>query len=262
MATIETLEAEIDRLKADVRTTISRAEAEAPPKAAGAAVAKSGEGEVKPISPTEETNEVKTAITGIDDPAATAKPKEAEVKVVAPAEDKIEVKSIEADEPVATGKPKEAEVKAVAPAEDKNEMKTRKDDEPVAAAKPKEGETRAISPTQDKAKGAVEKVRTGAVYIGKGKFWVAVCLAFLFGVAVGSFICTYAARSSLGRAAASVGVRSSSAGRPDSPGRQATHLDGPTGPRSVSLPPDPHGSPRRSVAGRSRAYRAGCAIPL
>ena len=48
----------------------------------------------------------------------------------------------------------------------------------------------------------------------------------------------------------------------DSPGRQATHLHGPTGPRSVSPPPDPHGSPRRSVAGRSRAYRAGCAIPL
>ena len=35
-----------------------------------------------------------------------------------------------------------------------------------------------------------------------------------------------------------------------------------TGPRSVSPPPDPYGSPRRSVAGRSRAYRAGCAILL
>jgi hypothetical protein len=137
MATIETLEAEINKLKADVKTTISKVEAETTPKAAEAAVAKSREGEVKTISPTEETNEVKT----------------------------------------------EAEVKA-------------------------------IGPTQNKAKDAVEKVKTGAVYIGKAKFWAAVCLAFLFGVAVGSFICTYSTRSSLGRAAASVGVSPSSAGRP------------------------------------------------
>ena len=144
MATIETLEAEINKLKADVKTTISKVEAETTPKAAEAAVAKSREGEVKTISPTEETNEVKT---------------------------------------VATPKPKEAEVKA-------------------------------IGPTQNKAKDAVEKVKTGAVYIGKAKFWAAVCLAFLFGIAVGSFIGTYATRSSLGRAAASVGVSPSSAGRP------------------------------------------------
>ena len=81
-------------------------------------------------------------------------------------------------------------------------------------AKPTLAEVKAIGPTQNKAKDAVEKVKTGAVYIGKAKFWAAVCLAFLFGVAVGSFICTYSTRSSLGRAAASVGVSPSSAGRP------------------------------------------------
>jgi sulfite reductase alpha subunit-like flavoprotein len=214
MATIETLEAEIDRLKADVRTTISRVEAEATPKATEAAVAKSREGEVKPTSPTEEANEVKTAITKADEPVATAKPKEAEAKVVAPAENKNEITTIRADGPAATAKPREAEVKAVAPAENKGEIRTIRADGPAATAKPKEGEIRAISPTQNKAKDAVEKVKTRAVYIGKGKFWVAVCLAFLFGVAVGSFICTYATRSSLGRTAASVGVNSSSAGRP------------------------------------------------
>jgi hypothetical protein len=183
MATIETLEAEINKLKADVQTTISKVEAETTPKAAEAAVAKSREGEVKTISPTEKKDEVKTAITKADEPVATAKPKEAEVKVVVPAENKNEVKTIKADEPVATAKPKEAEVKT-------------------------------IGPTQNRAKDAVEKVKTGAVYIGKAKFWAAVCLAFLFGVAVGSFIGTYATRSSLGRAAASVGVSPSSAGRP------------------------------------------------
>jgi hypothetical protein len=111
-------------------------------------------------------------------------------------------------------KPTLAEVKVVAPAENKNEVKTTKADEPVATPKPKEAEVKAIGPTQNKAKDAVEKVKTGAVYIGKAKFWAAVCLAFLFGVAVGSFICTYSTRSSLGRAAASVGVSPSSAGRP------------------------------------------------
>ena len=152
MATIETLEAEINKLKADVQTTISKVEAETTPKAAEAAVAKSREGEVKTIYPTEKKDEVKTAITKADEPVATAKPKEAEVKT--------------------------------------------------------------IGPTQNRAKDAVEKVKTGAVYIGKAKFWAAVCLAFLFGVAVGSFIGTYATRSSLGRASASVVVSPSSAGRP------------------------------------------------
>jgi len=152
MATIETLEAEINKLKADVKTAISKVEAETTPTAAEAAVAQSREGEVKTISPTEKKDEVKTAITKADEPVAAAKPKEAEVKVVVP--------------------------------------------------------------TENKARDAVEKVKTGAAYIGKAKFRAAICLAFLFGVAVGSFIGTYATRSSLGRAADSMGVSPSSAGRP------------------------------------------------
>jgi hypothetical protein len=215
MATIETLEAEINKLKADVKTAISKVEAETTPTAAEAAVAQSREGEVKTISPTEKKDEVKTAITKADEPVAAAKPKEAEVKVVVPAENKNEVKTIKADEPVATtAKPKEAEVKVVVPAENKNEVKTIKADEPVATAKPKEAEVKVVVPTENKARDAVEKVKTGAAYIGKAKFRAAICLAFLFGVAVGSFIGTYATRSSLGRAADSMGVSPSSAGRP------------------------------------------------
>jgi len=152
MATIETLEAELNKLKADVKTAISKVDAETTSKTVQA--------------------------------ATEARPKEAEVKT------------------------------AVAPAENKNEMKTIKADEPVATAKPKEAEVKAINPTQNKAKDAGEKVKTGAVYINKATFLAAVCLAFLFGIAVGSFIGTYATRSSLGRAAASVGVSPSSAGRP------------------------------------------------
>jgi uncharacterized membrane protein len=135
LATIETVEADIDKLKADVKTVIANVETETTPKAAeDSAATKSREGEVKTIAPTESKNEVKTAST--------------------------------------------------------------EDNQRGSAAKPKEGEAKAVAPAQDKAKDGIEKAKTGVVYISKAKFWIAVCLAFLFGVAVGSFICTYATRSS------------------------------------------------------------------
>jgi len=99
---------------------------------------------------------------------------------------------------VSAAKPKEAEAKAVASTENKDQVKTAstKADEPVSAAKPKEAEAKAVASAQDKAKDGIEKAKTGVVYTSKTQFWIAVCLAFLFGVAVGIFICTYATRSS------------------------------------------------------------------
>jgi hypothetical protein len=168
MATIETLEADIDKLKADVKTLVINVGTETTPKTAeGSAAARPREGEVKTIAPTEYKDQVKTPSTKADEPVSAAKPKEGEAKPVASTENKDQVKT-----------------------------PTTKADEPVSAAKPKEGEAKPVASAQDKARDGIEKAKTGVVYISKAKFWITVCLAFLFGVAVGTFICTYATRSS------------------------------------------------------------------
>jgi hypothetical protein len=201
MATIETLEADINKLKADINVVISEAETKLPTKAAeDSAEVGLREGNVKTIAPTENKDEVKTPSAKVGQAVSADKPKEDEAKAVVSPEDKDHAKTANAtvDEPVSAAKLKEEETKAVGSPERMAQVKTviTKTDDTLFSPRPKEEEAKAAISTHEKAKDEIEKGKTGVAYLSKPKFWIVVCMAFLFGVAVGSFISTYVIRSS------------------------------------------------------------------
>jgi hypothetical protein len=83
MATVETLEVELNILKADVKTAISKMETETTLKMATVATPGAElKEELKVVAFPEEEDVAGTAIAKADEPVAAAKPKEGEVKAV------------------------------------------------------------------------------------------------------------------------------------------------------------------------------------